>query len=127
MRLLLDTHIVLWCLSGDRRLGRSSADLIRDPATDVFFSAASIWELAIKVALGRMRASTDEVLRNLAAEGFSELPVLARHAAAVGSLPLHHRDPFDRLLVAQSRAESLRLMTGDKIVARYGEDVMLVG
>jgi PIN domain nuclease of toxin-antitoxin system len=127
VRLLLDTHIVLWCLSGDRRLGRSAADLIRDPATDVFFSAASIWELAIKAALGKLRASTDEVLRNLAAEGFSELPVLARHAAAVASLPLHHRDPFDRLLVAQSRAESLRLMTGDKIVARYGEHVMLVG
>mgnify|MGYP001614515972 CR=1 FL=1 len=87
----------------------------------------SISEGWIKVALGKMRANIDEVMRNLAAESFSELPVLARHAAAVASLPHHHRDPFDRLLVAQSRADSLRLMTSDKTVARYGEHVMLVG
>ena len=127
MTLLLDTHVLLWCLSGDRSLKRASADLILDPANDVLFSAASIWELTIKVARGKMRANTDRgpvwpgpPVRS-ASFRFSPVtpPRLAR-------CPPHHRDPFDRLLLAQSRAESLQLMTSDAVLERYGENVMLV-
>ncbi len=127
MRLLLDTHVLVWCLSGDRKLPPATADLIRNPETDVYFSAASIWELAIKSALGKMRADASAMLKNLVDEGFRELPVMARHTVATVTLPMHHRDPFDRLLVAQSRLESLRLLTDDRIMALYGEPVVLVG
>jgi PIN domain nuclease of toxin-antitoxin system len=127
MRLLLDTHVLVWCLSGDRKLPPATAELIRNPATDVYFSAVSIWEVAIKSALGKMRADANAMLKHLVDEGFKELPVMARHTVATVTLPMHHRDPFDRLLVAQSRLESLRLLTDDKIVALYGEPVVLVG
>ena len=127
MRLLLDTHVLVWCLSGDRKLPPATAELIRDPATDVYFSAVSIWEVAIKSALGKMRADANVMLKYLVDEGFKELPVMARHTVATVTLPMHHRDPFDRLLVAQSRMESLRLLTNDKIMALYGEPVVLVG
>ena len=127
MRLLLDTHVLVWCLSGDRKLPPATAELIRNPATDVYFSAVSIWEVAIKSALGKMRADANAILKNLVDEGFKELPVMARHTVATVTLPMHHRDPFDRLLVAQSRLESLRLLTDDKIVALYGEPVVLLG
>ena len=127
MRLLLDTHVLVWCLSGDRKLPPATAELVRDPATDVYFSAVSIWEVAIKSALGKMRADANVMLKYLVDEGFKELPVMARHTVATVTLPMHHRDPFDRLLVAQSRMESLRLLTNDKIMALYGEPVVLVG
>ena len=127
MRLLLDTHVLVWCLSGDRKLPPATAEVIRDPATDVYFSSVSIWEVAIKSALGKMRADANAMLKHLVDEGFKELPVMARHAVATVTLPMHHRDPFDRLLVAQSRLESLRLLTNDKIMALYGEPVVLVG
>ena len=127
MRLLLDTHVLVWCLSGDRRLPPATAELIRNPATDVYFSAVSIWEVAIKSALGKLRADANVMLKYLVDEGFKELPVMARHTVATVTLPMHHRDPFDRLLVAQSRMESLRLLTNDKIMALYGEPVVLVG
>ena len=127
MRLLLDTHVLIWCLSGDRKLPSATAALIRNPATDVYFSAVSIWEVAIKSALGKMRADANAMLKNLVDEGFKELPVMALHTVATVTLPMHHRDPFDRLLVAQSRLESLRLLTNDKIMALYGEPVVLVG
>ena len=127
MRLLLDTHVLVWCLSGDRKLPPATAELIRNPATDVYFSAVSIWEVAIKSALGKMRADANAMLKNLVDEGFKELPLMARHTVAAVTLPMHHRAPFDRLLVAQSRLESLRLLTDDKIVALYGEPVVLVG
>lgn len=126
MRVLLDTHVLLWCLGGDRRLDRKTAALLRSPATDVFFSAASVWELAIKASLGKFRGDLEEVLRVLETEGFGELPVTARHAAEVSTLPLHHRDPFDRLLVAQGRVEGLRLYTDDTALERYGEPVFLL-
>ena len=127
MRLLLDTHVLVWCLSGDRKLPPATADLIRNPETEVYFSAASIWEVAIKSALGKMRADASAMLKNLVDEGFRELPVMARHTVATVTLPMHHRDPFDRLLVAQSRLESLRLLTDDRIMVLYGEPVVLVG
>ena len=127
MRLLLDTHVLVWCLSGDRKLPPATAELVRDPATDVYFSAVSIWEVAIKSALGKLRADANVMLKHLVDEGFKELPVMARHTVATVTLPMHHRDPFDRLLVAQSRLESLRLLTDDRVMALYGEPVVLVG
>ena len=127
MRLLLDTHVLVWCLSGDRKLPPATAELIRDPATDVYFSAVSLWEVAIKSALGKMRADANAMLTYLVDEGFKEIPVMARHTVETVTLPMHHRDPFDRLLVAQSRLESLRLLTNDKVMALYGEPVVLVG
>ncbi len=127
MRMLLDTHVLLWCLGADRRLDRKTAALVRSPASDVYYSAASVWELAIKASLGKFRGDLEELLEALSTEGFSELPVLARHAVEVSALPLHHRDPFDRLLVAQSRVEALRLYTDDAALARYGEHVVLLG
>lgn len=127
MRLLLDTHVLVWCLSGDRKLPPATAELIRNPATDVYFSAVSIWEVAIKSVLGKLRADANVMLKCLVDEGFKELPVTARHTVATVTLPMHHRDPFDRLLVAQSRLESLRLLTDDKIMALYGEPVVLIG
>ncbi len=127
MRILLDTYVMLWCVSADGRLDRSAAALIRDPDNEVFFSAASVWELAIKRALGKIRVDLGALMRTLHEDGFSELPVLARHAAEVAALPRHHGDPFDHLLVAQSRVESLQLFTSDKMLARYGDHIVLLG
>ena len=127
MRLLLDTHVLVWCLSGDRRLPPATAELIRNPATDVYFSAVSIWEVAIKSALGKMRADANAMLENLVDEGFKELPVMARHTVATVALPMHHRDPFDRLLVSQSLCESMSLLTDDRVLAAYGPAVIVAG
>jgi len=126
MRLLLDTHVLVWCLSGDRRLPPATAELIRNPATDVYFSAVSIWEVAIKSSLGKLRVDPDELLGALAGTGFRELPVTWLHAARVARLPDHHRDPFDRLLVAQSLVESIHLLTDDRQLSAYSPSVILV-
>ncbi len=104
MRLLLDTHVLLWVVGKSRRLDAATRDLLEDPTNDVLFSAASIWEIAIKVRLGRVDfAMRPEAVAHAARRiGFGELAILADAAARVADLPLHHRDPFDRLLVAQA-------------------------
>jgi PIN domain nuclease of toxin-antitoxin system len=122
MRLLLDTQIFLWSLDQTRRIPASAREVIEAPANSVFVSAAVIWEIAIKASLGRlvMPAAALRRLPDLVdAYGFDELPVLARHAAAVHALPWHHRDPFDRLLVAQAREEALTLVTVDPAMRAY--------
>lgn len=126
MRILLDTHILLWWLASDKRLPRAAEDLIANPDNDVFASAASIWEIAIKSALGRIRSDPVEIEAALGQAGLAELPVTARHAVQVSRLPLHHRDPFDRILLAQSLAEPMRLLTHDKALADYGDLVIVV-
>ena len=123
-RILLDTQLVLWALAGDRRLPRAARALIGE--SDVFVSAASIWEIAIKSALGKLDADPVEVREALAPTGFDELPVTGAHAARVASLPLHHRDPFDRLLVAQSEVEPLVLLTTDAQLRPYGRLVRVL-
>ena len=123
-RLLLDTQVVLWALGGHRRLSREARRLIE--AADVLVSAASIWEIAIKASVGRLDADPAAVSAALAPSGFGELPVTAEHAVRVASLPQHHRDPFDRLLVAQSLVEGLVLLTSDSQLTRYGNLVRLV-
>ncbi len=122
MRLLLDTHVLLWALTDDRRLGSGIAASLIDPRTSVFVSAASIWECAIKRGLGRLQIAEDSELSAAVVEaGFSPLPITAEHAEGTQALPDLHRDPFDRILVAQSLAESLTLVTSDATIRSYPE------
>ena len=122
MRLLLDTHLLLWAVASSKRLPREARELLEDDSNEVYYSAASIWEIAIKSSLGRKHFRVDlaELVATLPDMGLIELPVTAAHAAGVTSLPPIHRDPFDRLLIAQSLAEPLTLLTDDAILARYG-------
>ena len=123
-RLLLDTQVVLWALAGNRRLSGEARRLINKHES--FVSAASIWEIAIKAALGKLDADPEAVRQALDPSGFGELPVTGEHAASVARLPAHHRDPFDRLLVAQSLVENLVLVTADAQLAPYGGLVRVV-
>jgi PIN domain nuclease of toxin-antitoxin system len=125
MRLLLDTHIFLWAAAGSPRLKPEARRLI-EAADEVYVSAASVWEVAIKARLGKIRANPEEVAAAIDASGFRELSVRASHAAGVANLELLHSDPFDRLLIAQALAEPLRLLTADAALARYSNVVTLV-
>ncbi|HYK05186.1 MAG TPA: type II toxin-antitoxin system VapC family toxin [Thermoanaerobaculia bacterium] len=119
MRLLLDTHILLWWVMADRRLSKPLAGIIASPESDIAVSAASIWEIAIKRALGRIEVDLDELLSSMTADGFTELPLRFGHSLKLESLPRHHDDPFDRILIAQSIAESRRLVTKDDLILAY--------
>lgn len=123
MRLLLDTHIVLWALSDDRRLDKSTRDLIVSPANEILVSSASIWEISIKASLGRIAIEIDNLEGAIADARFEPLAINFSHATAAGKLPLVHRDPFDRMLVAQAGVEELRIVTHDRIFARYSLDL----
>ena len=123
MRLLLDTHIFLCAVAGSSLLKPATRRVI-EAAEEVHVSAASLWEIAIKTRLGRLKADPAELAAAIDASGFVELPVSAAHAAGIRQLPLHHRDPFDRMLVAQALAEPLRLLTADAALAAYGEIVL---
>ena len=127
MRLLLDTHIALWALAADRRLGRDARERIADPDNRVFVSAASVWEIAIKHAHGgAVPFSGEDALRFFAEAGYEWLPIRPEHAAATEGLPRLHNDPFDRLLVAQALTEPMRLMTHDSALAAYSDTILLV-
>jgi len=128
MRLLLDTHVLLWAVSDPVRLGPATRDIVEDPANEVLFSAASIWEIAIKARLGRadFPLRPEQVAREARITGFLELPVSADVAAQVVDLPLYHRDPFDRLLVAQAIAEPVHFYSADALLARYSELVHII-
>lgn len=123
MRLLLDTHVLLWALSSPERLGNKARSAIEDPSNDVMFSAASIWEIAVKWSLKRLdfTITPGEILTAAIESGFNELPVRSAVAAHVASLPPHHRDPFDRLLVAQAIMEPIILYTADSQMDAYSE------
>jgi PIN domain nuclease of toxin-antitoxin system len=123
MRLLIDTHIFLWAMSG--QLTKKAETILLDAET-VFVSAASIWEIAIKSGLGKLDADVNELAARMSEAGFRELPVTAAHAAAVRDLPEIHRDPFDRLLIAQAMTEPLRLLTDDDTVGRYSDLVITI-
>lgn len=125
MRLLLDTHVFLWCVNDDRRLTKAARTLLSG-ATETYVSSASIWEAAIKAKLGKLDVDVDALVSSIAGSGFSELPVTARHAAAVAKLPNVHSDPFDRLLIAQALSEPLRFLTADKMLCRYSDLVEFV-
>jgi PIN domain nuclease of toxin-antitoxin system len=125
MRILLDTQLYLWFLADSAKLSAKARTYIID-AEDVFVSAASIWEAAIKIGLDRLEVSVDHLIQGIAASGFIELPITARHSATVANLPSHHRDPFDRLLIAQALHEPLRLLTVDTSLSPYTDLVELV-
>ncbi|MFY1653540.1 type II toxin-antitoxin system VapC family toxin [Solwaraspora sp. WMMB762] len=124
MSLLLDTHVALWAITGDATLGDDLLDRLRhDP--DIFLSPVSLWEITIKQATGKLAGPTDlaEQVRNM---GFVELPVTHAHAIAAGRLPAHHRDPFDRMLVAQAAVEGMTLASRDASIAVYDVDILKV-
>ena len=122
MRVLLDTHTFLWWITDDSRLSKKAREIINDGHNELYLSAASGWELAIKARLGRLRLPDDLerfVLEQLTLNGIESLPVQMGHTLHVRVLPDHHRDPFDRLLVAQAHLESLPILTRDPYIARY--------
>ncbi len=121
MRLLLDTHLLLWAAQGSAKLPAEARSLIMEPETELVVSAASLWEIAIKNGLGRADFQIDPHLlrRSLLANGYAELPVTGAHAVEVGLLPLLHSDPFDRILIAQARVERVVLLTSDTTLAHY--------
>ncbi len=121
MKLLLDTHVLLWAAGEPARLSASARRLINDAANEPLFSVASLWEIAIKRGLGRKDFQVDARLlrRGLLDNGYSELPIMSDHVVAVEDLPAIHKDPFDRLLVAQATVEGITLLTLDLLVARY--------
>ena len=125
MRLLLDTHVFLWCVNDDKRLTKAARTLLSN-AEAIFVSSASIWEAAIKAKLGKLDVDVDALVPAIVDSGFLELPVSAQHAAAVGRLPDLHRDPFDRLLIAQAMREPLRFLTADDMLKGYSDLVELV-
>jgi PIN domain nuclease of toxin-antitoxin system len=118
MMLLLDTHVLLWWLVDPKQLSRAARKAIQDGANPVYISAAVAWEIAIKKALGKLDAP-DDLEDAMEANRFLSLPITIPHALAVRSLPHHHRDPFDRMLIAQALHEGLRLVTRDSEIAKY--------
>ena len=119
MNLLLDSHTLLWWLSDVPRLGRAAYDAIASPRNEVFVSAVSIWELAVKREKGTLPAP-DDLTTLVEQKGFTPLPLTLFHAEQAAMLPMHHRDPFDRMLIAQAQAEGLVLVTRDSYIRRYG-------
>jgi len=121
MKLLLDTHLLLWAAGKPELLSRTARLLLSSPDNELLFSAASLWEIAIKQSLGRRDFQVDARLlrRGLLDNGYNELPVTGEHAVAISSLPPIHKDLFDRILVAQAIAESITLLTVDPLVAKY--------
>ncbi len=117
-RFLLDTHTLLWWLGDDPQLGSRCRDVLADRRNEVFVSAATTWEISIKMALGKLEApeDMDSIVED---EGFSKLPISLYHGQLAGTLPSLHRDPFDRMLIAQAQAEGLILVTADKDIAQY--------
>lgn len=128
MKLLLDTHLLLWIAADSEKLSTAARALIDSPANELFFSAASLWEIAIKRSLGRedFKVNVRVLRRGLLDNGYSELPIGSEHAVAVESLPLIHKDPFDRILVSQATTEGFTLLTADTLVGQYGGPVRMV-
>ena len=128
MTLLLDTHLLLWAAGDSRQLSSKAQNLLGDPATELMFSTASIWEVVIKSALGRddFRVDPRQLGDGLIQNDYSELEIRSEHALAVGSLPPIHKDPFDRILIAQAQVENVTLLTTDDMVARYSGPIQAV-
>jgi PIN domain nuclease of toxin-antitoxin system len=128
MKLLLDTHLLLWVASGSERLSQAARTLLADPDAELFFSAASLWEIAIKSGLGREDFKVDPRLlrRGLLDNGYSELPIVSEHVVAINDLPPIHKDPFDRMLVIQAMVEGITLLTSDEQVAKYSGSIRAV-
>ncbi len=119
MRLLLDTHALLWWLTDDRRLGRHARTLIADPMTNIIVSVASLWEIVVKVRTGKLKAEIAEIEKVLVREGFQRLSITSAHLDTLASLPVLHRDPFDHLLIAQAISEDAVFASDDRNMTRY--------
>ena len=128
MKLLLDTHLLLWAAGEPDRLSADARSLIDNPENELLFSAASLWEVAIKRGLGRRDLKVDARLlrRGLLDNGYGELPIISDHVVAIESLPTLHKDPFDRVLVAQATVECVTLLTTDSLVEQYPGPIQTV-
>ena len=129
MKLLLDTHLILWAASSPERLSKKALDLLSDNENELFFSAANLWEITIKNGLGRadFKVDVSVLRRGLLDNGYNEIAITSQHAIAVSGLQDIHRDPFDRVLVAQAITEGITLLTADKLVAQYSGPIIDVG
>ncbi len=119
MRLLLDTHALLWWLSDDVRCGQRVRDLIADPANDVLVSIVSLWEIQVKVRAGKLRAHLQDILGEIEAQAFEILPISQAHLIRLGTLPAHHKAPFDHLLIAQAAIEGAIFVSEDRHTPDY--------
>lgn len=126
MRYLLDTQVLLWALADPKRLPASTRRLMEADDAEFCFSLGSIWEIAIKRSLGTLHFDPELIADTAEADGYLALPILREHLCVVAKLPWHHRDPFDRLLVAQSLVEPVSLLTADATLARYGPTIRLI-
>lgn len=125
MRYLLDTHLLLWWLGQSALLSKEALDLIADPENHILYSTVSLWEIRLKQSLGKLKVPAS-LTEALTAQAFDVLPLRAEHTEGLVGLPWHHRDPFDRMLVAQAQAESIRLLTVDEPLSAYGDCVLVV-
>jgi PIN domain nuclease of toxin-antitoxin system len=125
MRILLDTHIYLWHVSDSNLLTDKARSIILD-ADSIYISSATLWEIAIKVKLGKLSSDLNELIETLRDSGFQELPVESRHAVQIAKLPLLHGDPFDRMLIAQAMVEQLHLVTADSQLSQYSDRVIRI-
>jgi len=121
MRLLIDTHILIWFLEGSKLLSKSRRQIIANQQNDIFVRIASLWEMAVKISIGKLTLahSLAAVIKQIAAQDIEILPITPEHALQVFILPFHHRDPFDRIIIAQSQIENLTIMTGDNDFGSY--------
>jgi PIN domain nuclease of toxin-antitoxin system len=119
VRLLLDTHALLWWLADDPRLGPAAHRLIEEPGNDVLVSTASLWEIVVKQRVGKLEADIGEIAAALPREGFALLDIRPAHLLTLAGLPMHHRDPFDHLLIAQAMAENATFVSEDRNATRY--------
>lgn len=126
MKILLDTHVLLWWLAGDRRLPAKAKQVIENPHNNIVVSSVNIWEIVVKHALGRIAIELPELEVAITDSGFLPLDITAKHAIEVGNLPMYHRDPFDRMLIAQCIVERAHLLTHDSALSEYGKVAMLV-
>ena len=127
MKLLLDTHAFLWWITDDRRLSSAARQAIADPEDELFLSAASAWEMALKSRLGRLKLPGNVegfISEQMAVNVIQALPIQIRHALRTRDLPNHHQDPFDRMIVSQAQVEGLTVLTGDPLIGRYQVDVL---
>ena len=124
MKLLLDSHAFLWWLAADPQLGPAARTAVAERATVVYVSAATVWEVEIKAALGKLDLDGADLAAEIEQNGFSELPITAHHSVTAARLPRHHGDPFDRMLVAQARTEGLTIVTRDPALRDYGVAIL---
>jgi PIN domain nuclease of toxin-antitoxin system len=119
LKLLLDTHALLWWLAGDSRIESKAQDFITDPGNDILVSSVSLWEIIVKVRVGKLEANIGEIVAAINAQGFEMLDIHPKHLEELVGLPMHHKDPFDHLLIAQAIAEGLTLLSQDKHTSAY--------